>query len=292
MEKSSDFYTRILSHGPSQNTIFLILTRIKEEGRYSEVIRECIKALHTYPDDIRLRNLLAESYFEEGFIGQAEEEINRVVTDIESLVPAFKIQAEICSRQHDVEKAADSIRRYLAHYPDDQEALELLDRMEPAEEESEIMPQKSSEDIASTKDTVEKLEAESLPEAIEPLDDIALSAEEETEAPGHELPEFNDDIASDMGEKDALVVDVATSTLAEIYYDQGQIQDAINIYEKVVLENQDDKTSIDRLARLKAMAARETEPHVTDEDNLIQRKEKMITVLEKWLNNMQRISHA
>ena len=292
MEKSSDFYTRILSHGPSQNTIFLILTRIKEEGKYSEVISECIKALHIYPDDIRLRNLLAESYFEEGFIGQAEEEINRVVTDIEALVPAFKIQAEICSRQHDVEKAVDSIRRYLAHYPDDQEALELLDRMEPAEEESAIMPQEPSEDIAFAKATVEKLEKESLPEAFEPLDDIVLSAEEETEEPVHELSELNDDIASDMGEKEALVVDVATSTLAEIYYDQGQIQDAIKIYEKVVFENQDDKTSIDRLAQLKAMADLEAEPHVTDKDNLRQRKEGMITVLEKWLNNIQRISHA
>lgn len=72
MEKSNDLLGEILNYGPSQGTFFLVLKKMKEEGRSSKVIRECQKALSLYPDDLRLRTLLAESYLDLGFIGLAE----------------------------------------------------------------------------------------------------------------------------------------------------------------------------------------------------------------------------
>ena len=79
MEKSNDFLGEILNNGPSQSTFFLVLKKMKEEGRSSEVIQECQKALSLYPDDLRLRTLLAESYLDLGFIGLAEKELARLL---------------------------------------------------------------------------------------------------------------------------------------------------------------------------------------------------------------------
>jgi tetratricopeptide (TPR) repeat protein len=108
---------------------------MKEEGRSSDVIQECLKALSIYPDDTRLRKLLAESYLEAGFIGQAEAELARVTSDISHLISAYKIQAKIYTQQKRVEEAVDALKRYLSHRPEDQEALDLLAKVKPAEQE-------------------------------------------------------------------------------------------------------------------------------------------------------------
>ena len=89
MVATDDFFRQILSHGPSQGTLLLVLKKIKEEERPNEVIKECLNALSAYPDDVRLRTLLAESYLEAGFIGQAETELDRVTSDIDGLSSAY-----------------------------------------------------------------------------------------------------------------------------------------------------------------------------------------------------------
>jgi hypothetical protein len=73
---------------------------MKEEGRTGEVIQKCLHALDIYPDDIRLRKLLAEAYQEAGFIGLAEEALARVISEIEDLTSAYKQQARIYTRQN------------------------------------------------------------------------------------------------------------------------------------------------------------------------------------------------
>ena len=65
-EEQDVFFDRLLSHGPSQGTLFLAFSQMKKEGRFSDAIKNCLQAVTTYPDDIRLRTLLAESYLEGG----------------------------------------------------------------------------------------------------------------------------------------------------------------------------------------------------------------------------------
>ncbi|MDY7036844.1 MAG: hypothetical protein SV375_11870, partial [Thermodesulfobacteriota bacterium] len=66
MGTSDDLYNQILNNAPSPGTLFLVLSRLKEEGQLKRVIQECIKALNIYPDDIQIRQLLAESYLKSG----------------------------------------------------------------------------------------------------------------------------------------------------------------------------------------------------------------------------------
>jgi tetratricopeptide (TPR) repeat protein len=229
MRQSSDLLDQILINGPSQSTILLILTAMKEEGRISEVIQGCLKALDNYPGDTHLRKLLAESYQEVGFIGRAEEELNRVTSEIDKLSSAYELQARIYAQQERFDESLESLKRYLALNPDDREGLDLLDKIKPAEPEEK---------------------------------------QEES------------------------VVDLATPTLAELYFSQGQIPEAINTYEKVLIDNPDDKASEQRLAELKASISQEAKHLPTEEDDSGIKAEKTIAVLENWLNKIQTMDNG
>ncbi len=256
MGKPSDLLGRILTHGPSQNTIFLVLTEMTKEGRFSEVIQECLKALSVYPDDIRLRNLLAESYLEAGFISLAEAELSRVTAELEPLTSAYKLQARIYKQQGKVEEASVSLKRYLALNPDDEDAIDLF---------------------------VKILSAEAVPEPeVKPFDG---EAEKQPEEEGFGEDETKAAAAEEEEEEE--IVDLATPTLAELYFSQGQTQEAIETYEKVLLNNPDDKTSEQRLNELRAPHDKESEPQPSEEDTARAKKEKAIEILEGWLSRVQ-----
>ena len=54
MAISEDFLDQILSNGPSPGTLFLVLSKMKEEGHVTRVIQECLRALQVYPYDIHV----------------------------------------------------------------------------------------------------------------------------------------------------------------------------------------------------------------------------------------------
>ncbi len=334
MENSNDIFGRILRSGPSQNTAFLVLKKMKEEGRFGEVITECLKTLEFYPNDIRLRISLAEAYIEKGFIGLAEGELERITSDIKSLTSAYKLQADIYTRQKRHEEASEALKQYLAHNPDDQEAIDLLARIEPVEEEPvpetpEILEETGP---ALEEELEEEVKEEIISEPPEVPEDVVLDAEEEIEeepvlpelpeevalveeekAEEEPLPEIPEEVvltakeeigeepvpiapevpgeAAPVTEEGEAVVEMATATLAEIYYNQDQVHEATSIYERVIHDNPEDKASIERLKEIKAQIAEKSEIQAA-EDALRARTEKMITVLEGWLERIQESGHA
>ena len=270
MSQSSDLLDQILTNGPSQSTILLILTAMKEEGRNSEVIQGCLKALDNYPGDIHLRKLLAESYQEVGFIGRAEEELTRVTSEIDDLSYAYKLQARIYAQQERLDESFESLKRYLALNPDDREGLDLLDKIKPA------APEIESEGIPVDEEPLPEVDVPE-PETEPAIESAAGSTEAEPEVkPTEEEP----------------VVDLATPTLAELYFSQGQIREAVNTYEKVLLDNPDDKASEQRLAELKTSISQEAKPLPSKEEVAGIKTEKTIAILENWLNSIQAMDNG
>jgi len=293
MEKSNDLLSKILNYGPSQGTFFLVLQKMKEEGRSSEVIQECQKALSLYPDDLRLRTLLAESYLDLGFIGLAETELATVTSRLGDLVSAYKLQAEIYTKQQRTEEAVWALNQYLVHRPDDHDALDLLGKIKSGVEGEMPKATQAVEGFTHTEeerveDVVQSQEEDILESVVIP-EDITRALEEdiEEEVLVAELPEER----IDQEEKDEFA-ELATTELAEIYYNQGLINEAINTYELALLTNPDDKTSMERLAELKARNVDKPEQQTAADDILRERKKRMITVLEEWMDRIQELSHA
>ena len=312
MRKSNDLLGEILGYGPSQGTLFLVLTKMKEEGRFSEVIQECQKALSLYPDDLRLRTLLAESYLELGFMGLAETELARVTSRLTDLISAYKLQAEIFSKQQKADDALKALNRYLAHKPDDQNALDLLEKIKPTLDETVPEAEKTVGESLRLKE--KKIEEELVMETPQTTEDIErpLEIEEEDildsvvipeditrvlekgilDEQVLETPEFREDAVQIPQEQGNEFAELATPELAEIYHKQGQIDEAIDTYELVIQHNPDDETSEQRLAELKAQYVEGKGQQISADVIIREKKKKMITVLEEWLARIQELSHA
>ena len=89
-----------------------------------------------------------------------------------------------------------------------------------------------------------------------------------------------------------MLSEIATPTLAEVYVNQGQIQEAIMVYEKVVAQNPEDQTSIKRIQELNTLRAVEPPPAVETPEvpRAKQKKQKTLAILESWLANIRKMS--
>jgi tetratricopeptide (TPR) repeat protein len=248
MANTDDLYTRILADGPSPKTLFHLLSNLKKEGQLRRVIQESLKALNAYPNDIHIRRLLAETYFDAGLISQAEAELEKVSALITDLTDTYKLQAEIYIKQNRKEEATRCLELYLAHRPDDRMALDFLNALQPKEEAPVQEPYPHIEAPSTKSEEQEVLEAPAL----------------------HEEPP-----------------EIATPTLAEIYFEQGQIEEAIDTYEIIVAQDPEDESSRGRLQELKGMIAEQSATEEEGRDEVKEKKEKMIAILESWLANIR-----
>ena len=258
----------ILDRGPSSETLGLVLAELKRLGHTRKVIQECIKALRSYPDDLPIRLILAEAYFEEGLLSHAEAELETATSQMDRYASAYRLQAEIFRAQKRRDEALRSLKTYLALRPQDEGALDLLKEMEISQAAPAPEVQPIQEEITEPA-AVQAAEAPSL-KASEPLDVEAAK------------PEFR--------LEEEPLTEIATPTLAEVYVNQGQIQEAISIYEKVIAQNPEDRTSMTRVEELKTILAAEPPPHEEVVLKAKQRTHRTIAVLESWLANIRNLS--
>jgi tetratricopeptide (TPR) repeat protein len=152
-------------------------------------------------------------------------------------------------KQKRKQEATRSLELYLAHRPDDQEALDFLNTLTPEQEApvQELQP---------------------------PMEEIPAAPEEQ-------------DIVEEAPAAEEEPPEIATPTLAQIYFEQGQIEEAINTYEMIIAQNPEDESSKRRLEELQAMIAEEKAAEEKGLDQVRQKKEKMIAILESWLANIR-----
>jgi tetratricopeptide (TPR) repeat protein len=272
----------ILNRGPSSETLGLVLAELKRLGHTRKVIQECLKALQHHPDDLPLRLILAETYFEEGLFSHAEAELETATSQMDGYASAYRLQAEIYHAQKRNDEALRSLRIYLSLRPQDERALDLLKALELPQ--AAPAPQIAPIEEEIPEPPAVKTEQTPVLRAIEPL---------ETEA---EKPEFRFE--------DEVLSEIVTPTLAEVYVHQGQIQEAIGIYEEVIAQHPEDEASLTRIQELRtmleaALPVRETEPLAPEAEFPLpgdavpkskQRKQKTIAILESWLANIRKLS--
>jgi tetratricopeptide (TPR) repeat protein len=231
MKGSNDIFSDILERGPSEETVLFVLTKMKEQGRLGEVIQGCTRFLVFYSQSVRLRMLMVESCLEKGFIGLAQDHLQKLTGLIGELVMPYKLMAKQLFEGGLWAEGEPLLDYYLAHHPEDTEGLALL------------------------KQSKSRLQSSSEPE--EPLP-----------------------------------VDFATPTIAELYYEQGQLDAAIATYERVVEEEPGHAEAVRRLTELKAMTAEDDD--IVDETRDLQDdgNRKVIGILERWLPKVREIPYA
>jgi tetratricopeptide (TPR) repeat protein len=269
MTEYDQLLREILDRGPSAETLSLVLAELKRLGHTRTVIQECIRALQNHPHDLSLRLVLAEAYVEEGLFSQAEAEIQTAVSRLDQYASAYRLQSEIYRAQKRNGEALQALKTYLALRPQDEGALALLKEMQTPEPEATPVSEPVQAEISEPV-VAERVE----PPAIEE----AVSLEVEAEKPEFRFEE-------------ELLSEIATPTLAEVYVNQGQLQEAIAIYERVLAQTPEDKTSLIRIQELKDILRAEPPPQEKPAaPKPVQRKEKTIAILESWLVNIRKMS--
>jgi tetratricopeptide (TPR) repeat protein len=85
---------------------------------------------------------------------------------------------------------------------------------------------------------------------------------------------------------EAEMSDMATVTMAEVYYNQGRTQEAIEVYEKVLEKNPDDPSARVRMDELKNILEQARTVERKREDTIM-RKKKMASILDMWLTGIR-----
>lgn len=208
-----DIYDEVIDKIATPKARLLLVETLKKEGKPQTVIHACKKVLEVFPDDIGIRRLLAETYFENGSLDLAEVELDKIAKEMDKLSYIYKLRSELFRRQNRIDDAVHSLQLYLAHNERDQEAADLL---------------------------------------------------AEISQPG-EAPSF-----------------LATSTLAEVYYKQGQLDEAIKVYEQVVASSPDNGKARHRLDELRG--EKEAQKGKMERMRSARgRKLRLLGVLERWL---------
>lgn len=252
MTSQDALYHEIVRHGASSATLRILLDELKSKDTPQKVLQECIKAVRMYPQDPYLSRMLAESYAEVGFLSQAEAELEKLTSHMADLIQAYKLQSDIYRKQNRPEEAIRSLRIYLAHHPEDHEALDVFEALH-------------------TPPTILK----------------APAAEVRESAPGGETPAPAGEVIEPADE--TALPEIATTTLAEVYVNQGEIAEALSIYQKVLARNPQDEKARHRTEELKAMLPAEPAAAEEKPDRAVKKKQRTIAILEAWLTDLRRM---
>ncbi len=125
------------------------------------------------------------------------------------------------------------------------------------------------------------------------LEEIALPEEASLTVTEETSPLEAGDRVEDSGmqELEQELPEIITATLAKVYFDQGKLDEARDIYEKLAEMNPDDAVSASRFKEISALSEINNEQAETRPVNGIrQRKEKIISILDAWRKNLREVS--
>ena len=120
----------ILDKNPSQETLHILLPVLMEKGELERVIRECLKSLSRCPEDYLVRKILAEAYFEDGKLSEAETEVDNIIGSMEKLAEAYRLKAEILLDQKREKEAIEYLERFMAFSPGDEKTISLFNNIQ------------------------------------------------------------------------------------------------------------------------------------------------------------------
>jgi tetratricopeptide (TPR) repeat protein len=123
------------------------------------------------------------------------------------------------------------------------------------------------------------------PEDIE----AALKLEEITRQEETSLPVPEEGVMdSGMQELEEELPEIITATLAKVYFDQGKLDEAKDIYEKLADMNPDDTLSASRFKEMSALSTiNDIQAETLSVTDTRHRKEKIISILDAWRKNIR-----
>ncbi|KPL16936.1 MAG: hypothetical protein AMJ92_12310 [candidate division Zixibacteria bacterium SM23_81] len=234
-----------------------VFARLADELRRSDHVEEaielCRKGLQFHPDYASGHVVLGRCYLDRGDLQEAQEAFRGALTLDSGNILVLKNLGDITFRQGDLQTAAEHYRRILELDAGNVEVREVLEELQtPQDEHPPVDPPKELSTVTEVPIFEEQLS--------EPQDAISRAEEEQPssdpEAEESKLSPEETELLLDEGDEESgkgPPRGMATATLAEVYFQQGLLDQAIETYQKVLRHKPDDLAVKERLAELKAL---------------------------------------
>lgn len=224
---------------------------LRKLGRTDEALRICRTGLGRHPSYSSAHVILGKIHLERGDTDEAFEAFREVLAlDDENLL-ALRHLARLHEEAGDLEDALEMWRRVSRIEPDSdavEETVERLERRLAGDEEpipAEPSDETSAEETAEAPAPAEEGEdAQELDEAEPPYSEESGEEEPVGETTADEEPvgetTAEEEPAEEMQESSpgkASSAEIATITLAQIYYEQGFLAKALEVYEQIHARN-------------------------------------------------------
>jgi Tfp pilus assembly protein PilF len=310
-----------LANDPASYCFAPLAELYRKMGLLDDAIHVAKKGCDIHPGYVGGFMALGRAYFDKGMKAESKAALEKVVSSTPDNFLARKILCQLYAETGETLAAEECLRVALLHNPEDQESLLLLksletpataDYHEPLEAPSHPEPPASDtgsfdfsledSDIIEDAELLEELDDEETPEYIS-ADEPPAREELIFTPPGETQPPM--DAALFMDESDPL----RTATMAELYASQGFLKRALTIYRELLETDPDNAEWNNRLYELKmaidedvAMARKVVTidtgkgrdsgqpllpPHI-EESSLNTADDKVLAVLEKWLDTIRR----
>jgi tetratricopeptide (TPR) repeat protein len=225
-------YEELLARDPGSRAFAQLADAYCQRGRYADAIAVCDRGLQRYPRYVGARMILARALADHGDVARAEAEFRRVLEQIPDNIPAHRALGELLRRQERTPEALTVFEALRDLTPFDREITDL----------------------------VEVLWGTAVPPPGAPLPAAPLPAEPAVPVPVFDLTEVASASALPLGspvgireaEGPGPAPALATETLADLYVQQGFVEEARAIYRELVLVHPSREDLRAKLASLEA----------------------------------------
>lgn len=247
-------YAAKLAKDPKSRAFAQLADAYRKEGFLDEAIEICLRGLQEHPTYVSAHVVLGRAYLDKGAIEQAEAEFLKVVELDPENLLAHRLLGDIYARQ---ERVAEARERYLTV-----SSLNPLDR-----------------------------EVKALLAAL-PQPTVVTPRPSQPAPPPEELAPIP--LPSGVEEPSGTAEVFVTETLADLYAQQGFLEQAAEIYRRLLKEDPSKlhlQRKLEDLARLQegsSMAQELTAPPQPEPSPKDRTRENVLAVLEGWLRGIER----
>ncbi len=248
--------TELLDKTPESRLFVPLAETYLASEQVDEAIQVLSEGIKFHPMFVAARVMLGKVYLEKGAIAEAKEQFEQVIEVAPYNIPSLKGLAAVFRNEGRQDEVKTLYTKILEIDPTDRAAIAFFE---------------GAEDQAVDDNT-----AASGVESHDQQEPVFNSAEENKSA-----VEVHPDAVADAGQEEPHL----TQTMAALYISQGLVQEAVEIYEKLLKQNPDDQASqLGLEAALQSLHGNEAEK----EDQKTLSVEKKIERLQAWLETIQK----
>ncbi len=282
--------TGLLSENPRSRLFVPLAEAYRLSGMLDEAIAVLSDGIKVHETFIAARLMLGKIYLEREALSEAKMQFEYVVAIAPSNISSLKSLANVLEKEGHIQEAKEPYQSILQIDPTDKEAGEFLEELDkkmksplepPEEATSTVLPPVGDETVT-------------LREVVENGSEVEMSL---TEATAKNLV-FKEDLLLDeqgvttpMTEMVPALIDNEphmTQTLATLYLSQGHYKEAVDVYEKLLMNDPSDLTFQKGLGEVLQHLRGKDKPMT---GTTVSSVEKRIRRLQLWLDAIQKERH-